>query len=69
MSQTDPCSRLARELPPDGVRRILALRESMVSRGERGELARLVIDERGRLTIVVQETYAWRALRQAEQEG
>ena len=61
MSQIDPHVRLVRELPPDGVRRILARRESMAQRGEQGELARLVVDERGRLLIVVMETYSWRS--------
>ncbi len=61
MSQPDPGDRLVRQLPPDGVRRILARRDSMTARGEAGEVARLELDAGGCWKIVVQEVYLWRS--------
>lgn len=60
MSCPDPAERLARKLPPDGVRRILARLESLLSRGDAGEVCRIMVGEDGELQVVVEEVYGWR---------
>ncbi len=56
--------RLARELPSRGTRRVLSRLEVMRARQEAGELCRVMVDEHGRLRLVVVEEYGW-----VEEEG
>lgn len=65
MTPKPPQDRIARELPPDGCRRLLARLEAMRQRGEDGDLARLVVDAQGTVRIKIEEEYGWRRHDQA----
>ena len=60
MTDHTPGARLAKQLPPDGARRVLEVIQRMVDRGVDGEVARIVVLPGGKLRIVVQEVYSWR---------
>jgi hypothetical protein len=58
VSQQSAPERLARELPPDGVRPLLARLEELRRLGQAGAVGRIEADASGRLRLLVE--YDWR---------